>query len=36
MKTPTKLASAFVALSLIGGTAAMAENHVAEDPMAEA
>lgn len=36
MKTSLKLASAFVALSLIGGTAAVAENHVAEDPMAEA
>lgn len=36
MKTSTKLASAFVALSLIGGTAAMAKNHVTEDPMAEA
>ena len=36
MKTSLKLASVVAALSLFGGTVAMAENHVAEDPMAEA
>lgn len=30
------VAAGLVALTLMGGTAALAENHVAEDPMAEA
>lgn len=36
MKTSLNLASVVAALSLFGGTVAMAENHVAEDSMAEA
>ncbi len=36
IKNAFAVAAGLVALTLIGGTAAMAENHVAEDPMAEA
>lgn len=36
LKNAFAVAAGLVALTLIGGTAAMAENHVAEDPMAEA
>ena len=36
LKTALSIAAGLAALVMMGGTAAVAENHVAEDPMAEA